>query len=220
MQEQATRSREVHNVLIADDHEVVRRGLMGLLEEEFDGLVFGECADSDGLLSLLEERTWDLIVLDILMPRTSVIDTLKAIRERDRDVPVLILTAVSEAEYAVSTLKAGANGYISKQYASDELKLAVRKVVAGESYLSSEAVAALAHDLRGASEKLPHELLSKRELDVMCLIAKGMAVKQIAGELSVSAKTVGTYVARIREKTGLENYVEIARYAMRHWLVD
>ena len=217
---QATRSGEVHNILIADDHEVVRRGLKGLLEEEFDELVFGECADSDGVMNLLDERKWDLILLDILMPRMSIIDMLKAIRERDADVPILILTALSEAEYAVSTLKAGANGYITKQYASDELKLAVRKVMAGESYLTSEAIAALAQDLRGEVGTLPHEALSKRELEVMCLIAQGKAVKQIAFELSVSAKTVGTYVARIREKTGLENYVEITRYALQHGLVD
>lgn len=194
--------------------------MKGLLEEEFGSLDIGECADSDGLLGLVEERKWDLILLDILMPHISVIDALKAIRERDADVPILILTAASEAEYAVSTLKAGANGYITKQYASDELKLAVRTVLSGESYLTSDAIAALAQDLRSEAGPLPHEALSKRELEVMCLIAQGKAVKQIAFELSVSAKTVGTYVARIREKTALESYVEITRYALRHGLVE
>jgi len=133
---------------------------------------------------------------------------------------VLILTAVSEAEYAARTLAVGANGYITKQHASDELVLAARKVMAGEIYLSSEAARVLASGLRNKDTIAPHETLSRRELEVFCLIAQGKTIKEIAYELSVSAKTVSTYVSRIKEKTGLENYVDIARYALKNQLVE
>ncbi len=208
------------NILIADDHDIVRKGLKNLLEEELGEPDFGEARDSDELMRLLEQRKWNLILLDILMPRLGVIDLLAHIRRQDADVPVLILTAVPETEYAVQTMKAGASGFITKQHASEELRQAVRKVLAGETYLSSGAIAALTADLRGNGSKAPHTALSRRELEVFCLIAKGKAVKEIAYELTVSAKTVGTYVARIKDKTGLESYVDIARYALLNKLVD
>jgi two-component system, NarL family, invasion response regulator UvrY len=208
------------NILIVDDHEIVRRGLKGLLSDEYPELYVAEAKDGPEIYTRLAERHWDLILLDVLMPAMNVIDTLAEIRRRDANVPVLILTAASETEYAVRTLKAGANGYITKQHASDELIVAVRKVLAGEVYLSSEAARALADGLRRGVQAAAHEALSQRELEVFCEIARGKAVKQIAYDLSVSAKTGGTYIARIREKTGLESYVEIARYALQNKLVE
>lgn len=207
-------------VLIADDHEVVRRGLKDLLRDEYGEVHFGEAQSGPEILRLLGESKWDLILLDIVMPETNVTETLERIRAVDADVPVLILTAMSETEYAVLTLKSKANGYITKHHASEELILAVRKVLAGETYLSSGAVQALAEGLRQDASTSPHEALSRRELQVFCLIARGKGVKEVAFDLSVSAKTVATYIARIREKTGLTNYVDIARYALQHKLVD
>ncbi len=205
-------------VLVADDHEVVRRGLRDLLQAEFHDLHFGEASTSDEVLARLEERTWNLILLDVIMPGLTVVDTLKQIRRVDPDVPVLVLTVMAEPEYAVQSLKAGANGYITKQHAGEELISAVRKILAGGTYLTNEAVLALATGAAGASA--PHESLSARELEVLRLIARGKAVKVIAHELSVSAKTVATYITRIREKTGLRNYVDMAKYALRHHLID
>lgn len=207
-------------VLVADDHEVVRRGLNELLRDEYPDVHIGEASSGREIIARLAENTWDLILLDIMMPETNIIDTLKRIREFDTNVPVLILTAGSETEYAVRTLRSGANGYITKQHASDKLIEAIQKVLAGETYLSSEAVQALAEELRQDASASPHETLSRRELQVFCLIARGKGVKEVAFDLSVSAKTVATYISRIREKTGLTNYVDIARYAIRHKLVD
>ena len=208
------------NVLIVDDHEIVIRGLKDLLQNEFEELYVGEATTYQAIEAQLDGQPWDLILLDVVMPELNVIDVLGRIRGQYPEVPVLILTALSETEYAVRTIAAGANGYITKHYASDELILAVRKVLAGETYLSSEAAKALAAGLQTAGSISPHHALSRRELQVFCMIAQGKAVKEIAYDLSVSAKTVGTYVSRIKEKTGLENYVDIARYALQHDLVD
>lgn len=208
------------NILIADDHDIVIRGLKELLNEEFDELHVGEAKNYEEVVDRLHERKWDLIMLDIVMPGVNVVSMLVEIRASDAEVPVLILTAVSETEYAARTLAAGANGYITKKHASDELVLAARKVMGGEIYLSSEAARVLTSGLRNKDNIAPHEALSPRELEVFCLIAQGNAIKEIAYELSVSAKTVSTYVSRIKEKTGLENYVDIARYALKNQLVE
>lgn len=210
------------NILIADDHELVRRGLKELLREEYPDATLEEAENGEAAVSMLGKRKWDLILLDIVMPGLNIIDLLSSIRQRDAHVPILILTAVSETEYAVSTLKAGANGYITKQHASDELILAVRTVLGGQSYLSREAANALTARLRGTTAKAeaPHEALSEREFEIFCMLARGKSVKEVAFDLSLSAKTVATYIARIKEKTGLETYVEIARYALQHKLVD
>lgn len=191
-----------------------------MLQKEYRDALVEEALDGVGIIAKLGERKWDLILLDVLMPETNVVEVLSQIRRYDSDVPVLILTAMSETEYAVRTLRAGANGYITKQHASTELIQAVGKVMSGQVYLSGGVAEALAAGMRAASSPAPHDELSKRELEVFCLIARGRSVKEIAFELSLSAKTVGTYITRIRVKTGLVNYVDIARYALQHKLVD
>jgi len=207
------------HILIADDHDIMIQGLKELLREAFPELLVGEAKNHEQIFALLNQRKWDLIMLDIMIPGSNVIETLQNIRTTDSHVPILILTAVSETEYAVRTLAAGANGYITKHSAADELVVAARKVMAGETYLSNEAATAVATGLReGPTPKL-HESLSQRELEVFCLIAEGRAVMEIAYQLSVSGKTISTYVAGIKEKTGLESYVDITRYALKHQLV-
>ncbi|HVU22678.1 MAG TPA: response regulator transcription factor [Opitutus sp.] len=207
-------------ILIADDHEVTRRGLKEILQDEFGDVHTDDAHDAAETLRLVAAHAWDLVLLDIIMPGMNVVEVLAEIRRLRPAVPVLILTAVSEMEYVVRTLKAGANGFINKRHASDELIAAIRKVLAGETYLSGEAITSLAATLRGGEPELPHQRLSERELQVFRLIARGKTVKEIAGDLGVSDKTVGTYLARIKEKTGLVSYVEITRYALHHQLVD
>lgn len=209
------------NILVADDHEVVRRGLKDILDDEFNKPKIGEASNSTEVLELLADRKWDLILLDILMPGPGISEVITEIRKCLPQVPILILTAVSELEYAVRTLKAGANGYITKQYASDELLVAIKKVLAGETYVNSETVRELAATLREDGRPLmPHHKLSPRELEIFCLIARGKSIKEIASDLKVSDKTIGTHVTRIREKTGLVSYVEITRYALQKKLVE
>jgi DNA-binding NarL/FixJ family response regulator len=208
------------NVLIADDHAIVIHGLKDLLQNEFGEVNVGEATSKEEILGLINERQWDLIMLDIIIPEMNIIEMVTTIRQKDANVPILILTVISEVEYSVRTLAAGANGYVTKHEAADDLVKAVHQVLSGETYLNSEAVSAMAAQLHDKHRTATHDTLSKREMEVFCLIAQGKAVKEIAYELSVSAKTVSTYIVRIRDKTGLANYVDIARYALQNRLVD
>jgi two-component system, NarL family, invasion response regulator UvrY len=207
---------------VADDHAVTRRGVKEILQDEFANVEFGEAFSADETCALATADRWDLILLDIMMPGASIVDTLTQIRRHKPSVPILILTAAGETEYAVRTLKAGANGFINKQHATDELIVAIKRVMAGETYLSSAAAKEITAALRGNDTNAPsaYLTLSERERQVFRLIAGGKTVKEIAAELEVSDKTVSTYLSRIREKTGLVSYVEITRYALQQRLVE
>lgn len=207
-------------VLIADDHEVTRRGVREILHDAFAGVVVAEAADAAGLLAQLHDRPWDLVLLDVMMPGSNVLATLAQVRAALATVPVLILTAATELEYVVQTMKAGANGLIHKHRASDELLVAITRVAGGGTYLHPDTAAAIAADLRDRKPPACHDKLSHRELEIFRRIALGRAIKEIAGDLGLSEKTVATYLARIREKTGLISHVEIARYALREGLVE
>jgi len=209
----------MRHVLIADDHAVTRRGLRDLMREHFDNLDIVEVASADAVLEQVRAKPWDLILLDIRMPGPPTMQILAHIREVAPQVPVLVLTAVTEPEYALHAMRAGANGFIQKSRAAEDLLEAIRRVSDGGTYLHPEIVAALGSDLRDDG-RLPHRRLSDRELEVFRLIAKGLAVKGIAGTLGLSEKTVATYLARIRDKTDLKTHVEITRYALRHGLVE
>jgi DNA-binding NarL/FixJ family response regulator len=206
--------------LIADDHDVTRRGVCEILRDAFEDIEVTEAADVPGVLGQLSARSWDLILLDVMMPGGSVLDVLAQIREKGHGAPVLVLTGVSEGEYVAQTIKAGANGFIHKKHAADVLVRAIHEVSKGGMYLDQESAVALGTSLRGAGSEQPHEKLSRRELQIFRMIALGLAVKEVAAELGLSDKTVATYLGRIREKTGLSSHVEIARYALQHSLVD
>jgi DNA-binding NarL/FixJ family response regulator len=210
----------MRNVLVADDHEVTRRGIRELLRDEFADVTVIEAATGPEVLSRLPTREWDLIILDIIMPGQSILDILRHIRELHPAVPVLVLTAATEVEYVIQTLKAGANGIIHKNQAAAELSGAIRKVANGDMYLHPETAVLLATSLREVGDGAIHKKLSERELEIFLGIARGRAVKEIAGDLDLSEKTVATYIGRIREKTGLFSYVDIARYALQQGLVD
>jgi two-component system, NarL family, invasion response regulator UvrY len=207
-------------MLIADDHEVVRRGLKLILIEEFSGAQIGESANAREMLEQVAAREWDLVLLDINMPGRTGLDALAEVKELRPNLPVLILSVYPEAEFAERTLRAGAAGYINKQFASDEILLAVRKVLSGGTYVSATIAEKLASSLKGGDSRALHEKLSDRELEVFRLIALGKSVKEIAGELALSEKTVGTYIGRIKEKTRLSSHVEITRYAFQNRLVE
>jgi len=207
-------------VLIADDHQVVRHGLRQILQDEFKEFHIGEANDSAQAVELVASQPWDLVLLDINMPGRGGLDALAEIRRLRPKLPILVLSAAPEAEYAVRALKAGAAGYINKQFASDELIVAVRKVMGGGVYASGMVSETLLSGLKAGGEKALHEKPSDRELHVFRLIGMGRSVKEIAAELSLSDKTVATYLARIKEKTGLKSYVEITRYAFQNKLVE
>ena len=155
-----------------------------------------------------------------------MLEVLKAIREIDKDVPILMITAATELEYVIQSVRAGANGLTHhKHRASEELVEAIRKVAAGEIYLHPETAMEIAQQLHQNEPALPHDRLSEREFEIFRLLAMGRAVKEIAGDLGISTKTVATYVSRIREKTNLGSYVNItplrdpARSGGQHGLV-
>jgi DNA-binding NarL/FixJ family response regulator len=205
-------------VLIADDHEIVRRGLRQLLTDAFPKVRIGEARNAAESLEAVDREEWDIVLLDIAMPGRSGLDVLAEIRRRHPKLPVLVLSASPEEDYALRSLKLGASGYLTKQSASDELLAAVRKALSGGRYVSASLAEKLAAALSGDAPNAPHEALSNRELQVLRMIAAGQTLKEIAAELCLSEKTVGTYRARISEKMGLSTNVELTRYAMQHKL--
>ena len=207
-------------ILIADDHELLRRGLRTILAEAFPDLVVGEAADARQALAAAAKQSWDVVLLDINMPGRSGLDALQDLKRLHPQMPVVVLSVFPEKDYAIRAFKLGASGYVSKQSASGELLAAVRKALAGGRYVTPLLAEALAATVAGEAPAVPHELLSNRELQVLRLVALGKPLKEIAAELSLSEKTIGTYRMRISQKIGLSTNVELARYALQHKLVD
>ena len=207
-------------ILVADDHAVVRRGVLQILEEAYDMVVTGEASTGREVLQLVQENDYDVILLDIAMPESSGLETLKQLRTLTPELQVLILSMYPEKQYAVRALKAGATGYLTKESAPDELIAAIRKVSLGEKYISLSMAEELATQLGDRTERAPHEALSDREYQVMRLLATGKTVTEVAAELSLSVKTVSTYRIRVLEKLGLENTAAIIRYALQRGVVE
>jgi len=206
-------------IVIADDHAVVRQGLKQIVSEGPGMTVVGEAGSSQELIALVQKQRCDVVVLDITMPGRSGIEALKELRQERPRLPILVLSMHPEEQYAIRALKTGAAGYLTKETAPEELVRAIQKVVAGGRYISSSLAEKLATSLTTDMEKPPHELLSEREYQVLCLIASGKAVSEIAEELSLSVKTISTYRARILEKMGMKNNAELMHYAMQNRLV-
>ncbi len=206
-------------VLIVDDHAVVRRGLRGLLSDEFDGAAFGEAADSREALDQLRKKEWDVALLDMALPGKSGLDLLKELKAEWPKLPVLVLSGYPEDQFAVRVLKAGAAGYLTKESAPEELAKAIRKILAGGRYVSPALAENLALGVKNDLTRLPHEALSDREYEVMSYIASGKTVTEISEELSLSVKTISTYRARVLEKLGLKNSAKIVQYAVNNGLV-
>ena len=207
-------------ILIADDHEIVRKGLVQVVAETPDMEVCAEAGSAQETLSLLREHDCSVVVLDISMPGRSGLDTLKDIKDQHPHLPVLILSTHSEDEYAVRVLRAGAAGYLTKRSAPKELIAAIRKVYAGGKYISEFVAEKLVTNLETSAGQAPHESLSDREHHVMCMIAIGKTLKQIADELSLSEKTISTYRTRIMDKMNMKKNTELVRYVMQHGLLE
>ena len=206
--------------LIVDDHVVVRSGLRQMLADGFPGAGFGEAGSAAEALQCVLKGKWDLVLLDVSLPGRSGLDALADLRQVSPRLPVIMLSMHPESEFAVRALKAGAAGYLTKQSAAEELLDAVRKALAGGRYITASLAERLAENVAGANPVLPHEGLSDREFQTLRLLAAGKAVKEIAAELSLSAKTVSTYRTRVLEKLGLKSTVDLARYALQHGLVE
>lgn len=207
-------------ILIADDHAVVRKGLKQILSETPDMFVAAEASNGQEVLNKLSENNYDVVLLDISMPGRNGLDILKQLKSERPKLPVLMLSVYPEKQYAKRALKAGASGYLTKESAPAELITAIRKVIQGRKYVTSTLAEMLAFDLENGVEKPSHEILSDREYQVMCMIASGKTIKEIANELSLAIPTITTYRNRILEKMRLKNNAEIIYYAVKQGLVD
>ncbi len=207
-------------ILIADDHAIVREGLKQIVADTSDMIVTAEASDGHEVLALLSKNNYDVVVLDMAMPGLTGLDILKQIKRETPELPVLILSVHPEEQYAVRSLKAGASGYLTKESAPDELITAIRKISMGGKYIPSSLAEKLAFELEVDAEKPPHKTLSDREFQVMCMIAKGRTIKNIAEELFLSPKTVSTYRFRILEKMKMKSNEELTHYARNNHLVD
>lgn len=212
--------REVIRVLICDDHAIVRTGLRQILDEAPDMSVGGEAATGNEALQKLREIDCDVVLLDIAMPEKNGIDTLKQIKQVKPGLAVLVLSMYPEEQYAISLLRAGAAGYMTKESATDQLLAAIRKVAQGGKYISPTLAEILASELGGDTDKPLHENLSKREFQIFCKLAAGQTVSDIANEIFLSVKTVSTYRSRVLEKMKMKNNAELTYYAVKNGLIE
>jgi DNA-binding NarL/FixJ family response regulator len=208
------------NILIADDHAVVRRGLKEILAEALPGVHFFEAGRDEEVFRRLAESTFSVIILDINMPGRSGLEILRDVKSSHPRLPVIILSVQPEEQYAMRCLRAGASAYINKDTAPEELAEATKKILAGGRYISPRFADTLVAGFDNPIDKPLHELLSDREYEVMRMIAAGVSLTKIADRLYLSVKTVSTYRTRIMDKMQMKSNAEITRYAMTHEMID
>ncbi len=209
-------------LLVADDHPIIREGLKQIVAETADIVVAGEAGSGDEVLDKARSGDLNVLLLDISMPGRSWLSTIEELSRQRPGLAILVLSRHPEEQYALHALKAGAAGYLTKTNVADELVRAIRRVAAGRKYISPALAEKLALDSASGANvgKLPHETLSPREFRVMCLLASGKAIKEIAYELSVNQTTVSTHRARLMRKMQMKSNADLVRYALQHHLVD
>ena len=202
-------------ILLVDDHDLVREGLIQIIKTTTDVVVTGEAADGQTAMNLLRKQPFDIVLLDLALPDQSGLHWLKVIKGEQSTMPVLILTMYGEQQYAVRCMRAGAAGYLTKRHASSELMTAIRRVASGQKYITSTVGAELATALeRHASASVALDILSDRELEVLILLTDGHSVSDIAEHLMLSIKTVSTYRTRLLQKLHMTSNAELIRYAI------
>ena len=207
-------------VLIADDHALVRAGLRQFLEQDPQVTEIGEAVSGSNTLDMLRAKPWDLLLLDIFMPDRSGLDILARVRALHPNTRVLVLSGYPERQYAISVLRSGANGFLSKESAPEELSKAVKTVLSGRRYVSAALADFLVSDLDADVTKPLHAALSEREFQTLCKLAAGRSVSEIANELCISVKTVSTYRSRILQKTSFKTNADLTSYALRTGLIQ
>ncbi len=205
---------------IVDDHAIVRTGLRQLLSEEVDFRVTAEAANGHEALAIARNGEVDVLLMDLSMPDQSGVDALSAIKARCPNLPVLILSGFPEAHFATTLLRQGAAGYLNKECDPSEIATAIRTVARGRRYITPAVAEMLADGASGLSDKLPHETLSDRELQVFLHLAKGETVGHVAEHLFLSVKTVSTYRTRVLEKLQLQSNSDLTYYAMKNGLIQ
>jgi DNA-binding NarL/FixJ family response regulator len=209
-----------YEVLVADDHAIIRDGLKKILADTDDLVVAGEASNGHTVMEQVKQRDWDLLVLDLSMPGRHGLELIKLLKAERPKLPILIFSMHQEEQFAVRAFRAGASGYLSKEGDSDLILPAMRKVAAGGTYISPKVAELLATDISPNSQALPHTLLSDREYEVFSRILKGVSLTEIAAELSLSIKTVSTHKSHILIKMGMTSQVELVRYAIEYHLME
>ena len=204
-------------ILTIDDHEVVRRGIKDMFTKET--ATFGEARSGAEALALVRKQSWDIAVLDISLGGRSGLEVLAELKQLRPRMPVLILSMHAEEQYAVRAFKAGASGYINKASSGEELRRAILKIIQGGQYVGPSLAEKMVLQLSQPG-KVPHESLSNREFEVLCSIASGQTVTEIAAKLSLSNKTISTYRRRILDKMDMRTNAELTHYAIRNRLVE
>jgi two-component system, NarL family, invasion response regulator UvrY len=208
------------NVLIVDDHPIVREGLSKIIQLEYDISVTGLAKDASEAIKIMSLKIVDVVILDISMPGISGLDVIKDLKNLQPAVRIIMLTMYPEERFAVRAIKLGATGYLTKETASDELIKAIRIVYSGHNYITPLIAEKIVNELQGNEEIAPHEKLSSREFEVMCMIGSGKTINEIAELMSLSSRTVSTYRTRILEKMDFKNNAMIMRYAIDNGLVE
>src|SRR6266851_2598711 len=203
-------------ILIADDHAILRAGLKEILVRDLKDVICGEAESAEQVLAQVRTQHWDLVILDVTMPGRSGLDILSDLKSLRPELRVLILSMHPEDQYGKRALKAGAFGYLMKESAPEELIQAIRKILAGGRYVSAALADRLAADLSGDAQRQPHEMLSPREFEILCMIGTGKTVSRIAEDLHLGITTVSTHRARILEKLKMTTTADLMRYALRN----
>jgi len=207
-------------VAIVDDHAIVRTGLRQFFSEQVDLRIVGEAGSAREALDLLRKEEIDVLVMDLNMPEQSGVDALASIKARAPALPVLILSGFPETQYATMLMRQGASGYLNKECDPEEIVKAIRTLALGKRYITAGVAELLADTLNPGAQKLPHELLSERELQVFLHLARGETIGHLAETLSLSVKTVSTYRTRVLEKMKLASNSELTYYALKNGLIQ
>ena len=207
-------------ILIADDHAIIREGVRKIISDTSDLRVAGEASNGHDVLQMVQARNWDAVLLDMSMPGRNGIELIKLLKAQRPQLPILVFSMHAEEQYAVRAIRAGAAGYLAKESDSELLVPALRKVAHGGLYISPKVAELLATDISPQGSGLPHTQLTNREFEIFSRIVRGDRLTDIANELSLSIKTVSTHKSHIMGKMQLENGLELLRYAMEHGLVN
>ena len=207
-------------ILIADDHTIVREGLKTILNKMGKNSTIEEAEDGNIAFEKIENNEYDLIILDISMPELSGLDILKKLKDRNKKVKVLMLSLHPQEQYAIRALNLGASGYINKSSIYEELEVAIKKIIGGGKYISPELSEKVVFEDKDYLNKLPHEKLSEREFQIMCMFAEGISIKDISEKLFISDKTVSTHRMHILEKMDMKNNSELIHYAINNNLIE
>jgi two-component system, NarL family, invasion response regulator UvrY len=207
-------------VFIADDHALIREGLKKILREESDMSVVGEAQTAVEVLDRIVSSGCDILVLDLGLPDRPGLEVLREVKKVLPHLCVLVLSMLPEDRFALRTLKAGADGYLSKESAAAELVVAIRRIAGGRKYVSQEISQDLLEKVRGDAPLMSHEALSDREFQILRLIGSGISASEIADRLNLSSSTVNTHRAHILEKMNLRTNAELMRYAIENKLIE